>query len=69
MDQTIKVEYTQDTGPEFPTNGSIATAASSTAVVASVATAYPLNPQKGQMVYRTDLNHLYVWTGTTWGQA
>jgi hypothetical protein len=37
--------------------------------VALVGAAYPPNPSLGQICYRKDLAHLYVWDGATWQQA
>jgi hypothetical protein len=37
--------------------------------IAAVGTTYPASPSLGQLCYRKDLAHLYVWDGSVWQQA
>ena len=75
---TIPVEYTRGRGAFYPVSASIATntsnatssvnatTAQTATTSATVGTKFPATPAIGQQVYRTDLSHLYTWTGTTW---
>jgi hypothetical protein len=56
----------------LPGAAAAADSAAAAAVVAAaptVAPAYPASPTVGQMCYRPDLAHLYIWDGSAWQQA
>ncbi|MGB8265187.1 MAG: hypothetical protein WCE44_02575 [Candidatus Velthaea sp.] len=54
-----------------PSPGTIAIGVNVSAPVgtAGVGTSYPASPAVGQLFYRTDLGHLYTWTGSAWGAS
>lgn len=77
----VELEYSRGTGAFFPAATTQATQTglqdavtqlngqSGNVTLIVVGTAYPASPYVGQGCYRTDLGHLYIWTGSAWGQA
>ncbi len=72
---TIAVEYSRGQGAFFPTDSSIATTTTSSDSsgtvdsAATVATSFPDNPVSGQLCFRSDLGHLFLYTGSAWIQT